>query len=164
MLSARNILHPYGADVTIEKWECINHMSKRMFKGLEKVVKESSINHRSVVGRKIGRHCPAGRLRWAEYSAQRVHMFSLIYSAENVTVIGVLFAYISSFAIGPFKFIFVFSLYNRQPIKTEDSKRPPFLILMVHFDPPLLFLDSHFARLFYVISVVLFSVNTNNVG
>jgi len=42
VLSALNTLQPYGADVTIEKRECINHMSKRMFKGLEKMVKEWS--------------------------------------------------------------------------------------------------------------------------
>ena len=42
VLCALNNLLPYGADAPIEKHECINHMGKRMFKGLEKIVKESA--------------------------------------------------------------------------------------------------------------------------
>ena len=42
VLSGLNILQPYGPDAPIEKHECINHMGKRMFKGLEKIVKESA--------------------------------------------------------------------------------------------------------------------------
>ena len=34
VLSALNTLRPYGADVMILKQECINHISKRMFRGL----------------------------------------------------------------------------------------------------------------------------------
>ena len=41
VLCALNNLQPYGADAPIEKHECINHMGKRMFKGLEKIMKES---------------------------------------------------------------------------------------------------------------------------
>ena len=41
VMSALNTMKPYGAD-PIQKHECINHMSKRMYKGLEKVVKESA--------------------------------------------------------------------------------------------------------------------------
>ena len=42
VLSALNTLQPYGADVVIEKHECINHMSKRMYKGLENAIKVST--------------------------------------------------------------------------------------------------------------------------
>ena len=42
LMSALNTMQPYGADINIEKHECINHMAKKMFKGLEKVVKESA--------------------------------------------------------------------------------------------------------------------------
>lgn len=43
VMSALNTLQPYGAHVVIEKHECINHVSKRMYKGLEKAIKESSM-------------------------------------------------------------------------------------------------------------------------
>ena len=39
VLSALNTLRPYGADVMILKQECINHISKRMFRGLAMAVK-----------------------------------------------------------------------------------------------------------------------------
>ena len=39
VLSALNTLCPYGVDMEIVKHECINHISKRMYWGLEKVVK-----------------------------------------------------------------------------------------------------------------------------
>ena len=42
VISALNTLQPYGADVVVQKHECINHMSKRMYKGLENVIKEST--------------------------------------------------------------------------------------------------------------------------
>lgn len=42
VISALNTMQPYGAHVAVEKQECINHMSKRMFKGLENVLKEST--------------------------------------------------------------------------------------------------------------------------
>ena len=37
VMSALNTMQPYGADINIEKHECINHMAQRMFKGGERV-------------------------------------------------------------------------------------------------------------------------------
>ena len=34
-----NMLRAYGADVDVLKYECINHISKWMYKGLESTVK-----------------------------------------------------------------------------------------------------------------------------
>ena len=47
MLSALNTIQPYGADVLIEKHECINHMSKRMYKGLENAIKKPTTTTQS---------------------------------------------------------------------------------------------------------------------
>ena len=41
VLLALKTLQPYGPDVEITKHECISHISKRMFRGLEMAVKDS---------------------------------------------------------------------------------------------------------------------------
>ena len=59
VMSALNSLQPYGADIAIEKHECINHMEKRMYKGLEKIVKETSTKGKDTRGTKGKGTCGA---------------------------------------------------------------------------------------------------------
>ena len=66
VLSALNTLRPYGADVEIVKHECINHISKRMYRGLEKVVKDA----KSAVGCGLGGKGKLTQVRmkkWSQY-------------------------------------------------------------------------------------------------
>ena len=66
VLSALNTLRPYGADVEIVKHECINHISKRMYRGLEKVVKDA----KSAVGCGLGGKGKLTQVRmkkWTQY-------------------------------------------------------------------------------------------------
>ena len=48
VISALNTLQPYGAHVVVEKHECINHTSKRLYKDLETIVKESTTHAKEV--------------------------------------------------------------------------------------------------------------------
>ena len=48
VISALNTLQPYGAHVVVEKYECINHMSKKMYKDLETIVKQSTTHAKEV--------------------------------------------------------------------------------------------------------------------
>ena len=63
LLSALNTLQPYGADVTIMKQECINHISKRMYRGLAAALKAPA------VGGSLGGKCKLTQVRMKKMSA-----------------------------------------------------------------------------------------------
>ena len=62
VLSALNALQPYGADVTIMKQECINHISKRMYRGLAAALKATA------VGGSLGGKCKLTQVRMKKMS------------------------------------------------------------------------------------------------
>ena len=87
VLSALNTLHPYGADVEIVKHECINHISKRMYRGLEKVVKDA----KSAVGCGLGRNgkLTQVRMKWSQYYRNAVikHAPNVAKTSDAIWVI-----------------------------------------------------------------------------
>ena len=46
VMSALNSLQPYGARVVVEKQQCISHLSKRMYKGLDNIMQASIMRAR----------------------------------------------------------------------------------------------------------------------
>ena len=62
VLSTLNALQPYGADVTIVKQERINHISKRMYRGLAAALKAPA------VGGSLGGKCKLTQLRMKKMS------------------------------------------------------------------------------------------------
>ena len=62
VLSALNVLQPYGADVAIVKQECINHISKRMYRGLAAALKAPA------VGGSLGGKCKLTQVRMKKMS------------------------------------------------------------------------------------------------
>ena len=106
VLSALNTLQPYGADVTIEKRECINHMSKRMFKGLEKVVKESSTKGNASTSSKPqvttslsgkGKLTTAKMKKWSQYYRNAVVKNAPDVEATRHAIWAIFFHNISTF-------------------------------------------------------------------
>ena len=66
VLSALKTLQPYGPDVEITKHECINHISKRMFRGLETAVNDSKTAVGCGLGGK-GKLTQARMKQWSQY-------------------------------------------------------------------------------------------------
>ena len=69
---------PYGADVEIVKHECINHISKRMYRSLEKVVKDA----KSAVGCGLGRKGKLTQVRMKKRS--QYYRNAVVKHAPNV--------------------------------------------------------------------------------
>ena len=51
VMDSLNAVEPYSS-VTVAKEECINHVAKRMYKGLEKIVKDGNAEQSSLCSTK----------------------------------------------------------------------------------------------------------------
>ena len=78
VLSALKTLQPYGPDVEITKHECINHISKRMFRGLDMAVKDS----KTAVGCGLGGKGKLTQVRMKQWS--QYYRNAIVKHAPNV--------------------------------------------------------------------------------